>query len=1021
MTKRAPRHEQGGTKIGEVADKNTEAPVFDKTCLLVLGMHRSGTSAVTRTLNLLGYSLPQRLIGALEGNVTGHWEPEKIVLYNDGLLADMDSAWHDFTALPLSRLSPRELSAAQVQIAELLDREYEGEQSIILKDPRICRLAPLYMGALEKLGYRVVPVIAFRNPGEVIRSLQRRRSNWPEGFSASQAALMWLRHVLDAEFSTRGMKRTFSEYSAFLKNWQEEVLRMSRQGCFDFPEPVEQTAPVIEDFLRPDLKHESEGNIEISGQPALRGWCHITQDALRKLVVTPDSTTAMARLDQVRSEFDAAELILSDLSDSSVSSIRDLSTRLRTSELDNEQNQERLKAQCEHTTRLLQRVEGQDVQIAELNALNDVAQEEIVKMRGLLVTDRQRLEGSEARVEELNRLLHDRNLHIDRLRLQAWHLEQSFLSSRSWRVTAPLRKATDLVRGVRNAGRTFRQLSAAKGGFIAGMGTATRILAQEGPKGLRSRVNSQLDSTSARPSLPRSVDPLSCLIVATPHVMAVANMMADVLREEGYVVRITSNSGGAELAAHVFVLCPQMFDDLPEGYIAFQFEQSVNSRWFTLDYFDRLGRARAIIDYSTVNLRFLDQHDLPLYKLHYVPLDADPNLLPSPDINRNGILFYGDDKCPRRQRILQAVRDAYPGLKIINNLFGEDLERELRQAAVVLNIHYYEDALLETTRIFQALSYGTPVVSEESSDQAEHDALDGIVDFAPVDDIRRIIELLRPYVEDSPANAEKRARIAAFVQRPDNRFRMFFRRFLLSQRMIGYDTFSSRAPNYPMDLDGLTQFCLTLPETPERRDLFIQQNRTDFRLWDGLKATPGWIGAALSYRHMFERLISTGVDQAIVCEDDVLFPADFDARLSIVQRYLNRHDWDVFSGFIADVHDDLTIVDVEEFEGQTFVHVDRTVSMVFNIYNRSIMEFLSAWDPSDTDVDKNTIDRFLEGRPGTRVILTVPFLVRHRSDTTSTIWGFHNSQYEEVIEKSEIALADKIEKFRKQSNPSSKS
>jgi hypothetical protein len=994
-------------------------------------------------MNLLGYGLPQRLIGALEGNVTGHWEPENIVLYNDRLLADMGSAWHDFTALPFSQLSPGEMRVAQIQIAELLDREYGGEQHIILKDPRVCRFAFFYIGALKELGYRVVPIIAFRNPGEVIRSLQRRRSNWPEGFSGSQAALMWLRHVLDAEFNTRGMKRAFSEYSAFLNNWQSEVLRMARQGGFEFPDPVEQISPIIEEFLRPDLKHESEQNTEISGRPMLRGWCHRTQDALRKLVVAPDSAVAMTMLDRVRAEFDAAELILSDLSDSSVTAIGDLSRRLRASEQDNDQKHKFLRAKEEETTGLLQRIEGQDAQIAELNVLNGIAQDDlkaarqriegqdaqIAELSGLLAKARQdidsraadivvamqRLEDSAARVAALNHLLHDRNQHIDRLHLQIKNLKQAYLSSLSWRVTAPLRKAGSVLRGFRKAGRKLLRLGAAKGGIIAGTAPPpTRIPAQAGPKGMKTKVNRKLGTTRAPRVLPGSIDPASCFIATSRQVANIAAMMADVLQEEGYHVQISTDLNGADLAAHVFVICPQIFDSLPDDYIAFQMEQSVSSRWFTADYFERLGRARAIIDYSTENLRFLRQNNLPLHKLHYVPLDVDPKLLSAPEADRKGILFYGDDKCPRRQRILQAVRSAYPELKIVNNLYGEDIERELRHTAVVLNVHYYENALLETARIFQALSYGIPVVSEESSDQKEHTDLIGIVDFAPVDDIPRIIELLRPYVEGSSVAIEKRARIATFTQRPDNRFRMFFRRFLLSQRMIGYDAFQLRAPLYPMDLNGSgsAQFCLSLPETPERRDLFLQQNRNDFRLWNGLKATPGWMGAALSYRHMFERLVASDVDRAIVCEDDVLFPVDFNERLAIIQRYLDQHDWDIFSGFVADVHADMTITDVEEFEGQTFVHVDRTVSMVFNIYNRSIMEFLSKWDSSNTDVHGNTIDRYLEGRSRTRAILTLPFLVGHRSDADSTLWGFQNSNYEKLIEKSETLLADKIRDFR---------
>lgn len=357
------------------------------------------------------------------------------------------------------------------------------------------------------------------------------------------------------------------------------------------------------------------------------------------------------------------------------------------------------------------------------------------------------------------------------------------------------------------------------------------------------------------------------------------------------------------------------------------------------------------------------------------------------------------------------MRLAYPELKIVTNLFGEALEQELRQAAVILNIHYYENALLETTRIYQALSYGAPVVSEEGSDQSEHKILEGVVDFAPVDDVERIIELLRPYVKGGADVRRKLADVAAFTQRKDNRFEMFFRRFLLSQRMIGYDAFVLRAPHYPTVLSDKVQLCLSLPETPERRELFIQQEQNAFEIWDGLKATPAWVGAALSYRHMFERIVKSGAEHAVVCEDDVLFPPDFDKRFAIVERYLANQKWDIFSGFIADAHADLNVIHVEEFEGQTFVHVDRTVSMVFNIYSREIMEFLTKWDPENRDVDSNTIDRYLEGHGKTRVILTLPFLVDHRSDASSTIWGFENTQYESVVEQSEIRLAEKVACF----------
>ena len=42
-----------------------------RTCLIVLGMHRSGTSALARVLNLLGASLPNRMLGAESGKRSG--------------------------------------------------------------------------------------------------------------------------------------------------------------------------------------------------------------------------------------------------------------------------------------------------------------------------------------------------------------------------------------------------------------------------------------------------------------------------------------------------------------------------------------------------------------------------------------------------------------------------------------------------------------------------------------------------------------------------------------------------------------------------------------------------------------------------------------------------------------------------------------------------------------------------------------------------------------------------------------
>ena len=70
-----------------------------RICLLVLGMHRSGTSAMTRVISLLGADLPKTLLGEGLGNEAGHWEPAPLVTHHDWLLEQLASRWDDWRKL----------------------------------------------------------------------------------------------------------------------------------------------------------------------------------------------------------------------------------------------------------------------------------------------------------------------------------------------------------------------------------------------------------------------------------------------------------------------------------------------------------------------------------------------------------------------------------------------------------------------------------------------------------------------------------------------------------------------------------------------------------------------------------------------------------------------------------------------------------------------------------------------------------------------------------------------------------
>ena len=162
--------------------------------LLVLGMHRSGTSALTRTLNLVGAQLPSRLLEPGFDNVTGYWESADLTDVHDRVLEWAGTSWEDFAAFPASWHASDVAESFRQEILAVLERDFATSPLFVIKDPRICRLVPLWTSVLERIGVEAVFLIAFRNPIEVAESLKVR-----DGFHPAKSLLMWLRHVIDAE------------------------------------------------------------------------------------------------------------------------------------------------------------------------------------------------------------------------------------------------------------------------------------------------------------------------------------------------------------------------------------------------------------------------------------------------------------------------------------------------------------------------------------------------------------------------------------------------------------------------------------------------------------------------------------------------------------------------------------------------------------------------------------------------------------------------------------------------------
>lgn len=366
-----------------------------RTCLLVLGSHRAGTSMLTRLLAIAGAKLPQRLMGAGQGNESGHWEPGALVQYHDRLLAEIGSAWHDWRQPDFSKIGPRGRDALERDIGSIIADDFGDASLFVLKDPRISRFADLIIETLEHAGVSVVPVISLRNPLDVIASIEKRGLYLPEDYSAADGALVWLRHMLDADWGSRQLPRAIISYESVMADWRGQLRKIAEAGKVDFPYGPSEISTLVDEFISPNLRRFSSTTTDVIHNPMLRGWISDAYSALRILEQDPTSKNALSQLDEIRHSFNNASPLIFGLVDQIKSSSNE---RLSRTLAQAEQSKQQRDVETAHAIAELEAAKADLSQrIEALQAENAVAKSTLIARDASLVeVTRQASEASSA-------------------------------------------------------------------------------------------------------------------------------------------------------------------------------------------------------------------------------------------------------------------------------------------------------------------------------------------------------------------------------------------------------------------------------------------------------------------------------------------------------------------------------------------------------------------------------------------------------------------------------------------------
>jgi hypothetical protein len=268
-----------------------------RRALLVLGMHRSGTSAFSRAAALLGAAGPARPMPPGPDNPSGFWEPESVAALNDEMLAAGQSSWADWTVFGPDRLPPGFMDAMQPRMVAALQDEYGDAPLFVLKDPRLSRLLPLWRPALDAIGAAPSALLALRHPAAVAQSLAAR-NGFPPGFSL----LLWLRHTLDAERLTRGMPRAVASYTTLLDDWRPVMAQAAARMDLVWPTPE---GDGLDAFLDTGLRHDIDEALPVASAYA-EVWTRHLWTALQAMEQFGEDPRLADALDHVRTQFDDA-------------------------------------------------------------------------------------------------------------------------------------------------------------------------------------------------------------------------------------------------------------------------------------------------------------------------------------------------------------------------------------------------------------------------------------------------------------------------------------------------------------------------------------------------------------------------------------------------------------------------------------------------------------------------------------------------------------------------------------------
>ncbi len=225
--------------------------------VVVVGMHRSGTSLAAEMLVRLGAHSGDRLLEANQFNPRGYWEDADLVDIHDRILAALDRSWGGWSSglpLPDAWMEGPKIAPLRDELESFILSGIERiESPWMIKDPRICRLLPLWRAIADKHGIHVSAVLSVRTPDAVAASLEAR-DHLPHAFGR----VLWLVNHIDALVAGRGLIKGCVSYDRWFGHAASQAATLAAMAGIEISDS--DLAAAASDVVSETLRHHGSSS-----------------------------------------------------------------------------------------------------------------------------------------------------------------------------------------------------------------------------------------------------------------------------------------------------------------------------------------------------------------------------------------------------------------------------------------------------------------------------------------------------------------------------------------------------------------------------------------------------------------------------------------------------------------------------------------------------------------------------------------------------------------------------------------